>query len=765
MEQRALSYDRERTLALPRALAAGEAPPAPQGEPNALSLTEGLAVIRRRLGLVLTTAAAFIGVAIAYCALSPSLFSARATIEIRGYAPAVANLTSEALFGTDSRKVEYQRTTVAKLSLAGVADYVLSTAGLDRELDRYWRSQRSLFRRAYASIAGEPSGRTPLLANGTDTHYVHAPAVLRKYQSLISITPIHETNLVSIEATTTDPALSQRIANTHALGFIAHLRQERSDSIASNASLLSRQAADLKARVTAAEQELAEYASTNRLLALRQDEGPTANMRQIEAMAAMLAEAIGRRIKSESLLKESQGKRSDQGSVADDEVTRQLRVSLSQAETERAAQSSRLMAAHPVMLELTAKVDSLRGSIQEERRRAMRTLQAQFDADLAAEQRLREQIESERASAQEAAQRLIQYNVLSKEASSLRELYQTVLKQAKEVEISAATATSNVFITDYASLPTSPSAPRSGVIVLLFSALGLSAGLLAALAAESFKGAITTGEEAQGALLLPLLAAIPPLGAGSPPLPSEDSGEPGRSEGHRAAAHSPPRLLVPSLSSDPVTEALRSLRASILLSSADHPPRAIMVSSPQEGDGKTTIVANLASILTQGGYRVVAIDGDMRVGALGDVLRDGAGSAAVGLSDVLTGQAALEQALAPSRIPGLDLIGAGNTPPDPAELLGSNAMRQLVGGLVARYDFVLIDSPPILPVSDCLMLSRVVECAILVLRSGATQRTHAVEARRRLLAAHARILGVVLNDICDQSTALYTSMYGARPRV
>ena len=736
------------------------------------TLQDYWAIIRKRSSLVSSVFLFFVGIALIYCFLTPSLYTARAAIEIRGHAPVLANSQSEALFGSDTRKIEYQKTTVAKLNLEGVADQVLSTDGLALELDEYWSGRRSLFQRAYGAATGKsPTPYEPRLVASNDSHFIHSPSILRKYLSLVEIMPVHETNLVTISATTTRPELSQRVANTHALGFIAHLQRERRDAITTNISLLQRQANELKARVTAAEEALSKYATENRLLTVRQDEGTNIHAKQIESLSSMLAESIGRRIRSESILLEAQNKKTEESSIADDDITRQLRVTLKQAESEYATQASRLMGPHPAMLELKAKVDSLKKAIGEERKRSLKNIQGQFDADRAAEQRLRNQIESERAAAQEVAQRLISYNVLSKEASSLRDLYQTVLKQVKEVEISAATATSNVYVADYASLPGKPSAPQTGVILILFAIIGLTSGVLAALIADALEDRLSTTEQVQAALALPMLGVIPAfeplpsppempaLGApeaddalsGGDPTPTQPPAPDGRAK----------RLMTVSSPREPVSEALRTLRASILLSSADHPPRIVMVSSALQGEGKTTIASNLAGVLTQGTYRVVLIDADLRLAGLSKLFFDQQNPSAIGLSDHLTGQAALDQVLRPTSVPGLDIIPAGNQAPDPAELLGSRAMQGLVATLRDKYDFVLIDAPPVLPVADSLMLSRVVDSVVLVVRSAVTERKYAQEARRRLLAIHARILGVVLNDVDLATSPRERQMYGS----
>ena len=172
-------------------------------------------------------------------------------------------------------------------------------------------------------------------------------------------------------------------------------------------------------------------------------------------------------------------------------------------------------------------------------------------------------------------------------------------------------------------------------------------------------------------------------------------------------------------------------------------------------------MGNLAAILTQGAYRVVVIDADLRLSGLSELFQAAEHDLSIGLTDLLTGQAALEQVLRPTDIPGLDIIPAGNTAPDPAELLGSQRMKHLIQGLREQYDFVLIDAPPVLPVADSLMLSRVVDCVVMVVRSNVTERKRAQEARRRLLAVRARILGVVLTDVNSSMSEHGSDLYGS----
>jgi capsular exopolysaccharide synthesis family protein len=728
----------------------------------------------------LSVAAAFLLVAILYTSLTSSLYTAATLVEIRGYAPVLSNVQSETLFGNDTRKIEYQKTTVAKLNLAGLADQVLSRDDVFQELEQYWRTRRSYIDKLKSLFKSTVFGdqQTNVAEPfASDDHFVHKPGIIQKYLSLVDITPIHETNLVRIAVTTAEPQLSQRLANAHAIGFIDHLQRERQESIAANLQLLQRQASDLEARVTAAEQALATYAERNKLLTLPNEQGGNMAIRQIESLAGTLADATARRIKAESLLVEATTKGADEGSATDDEITRQLRVNLKQAEAEYATMGSRVTPAFPGMVELRAKIENLKRSIQEERKRTVRGLRSQFDAERNAEEKLREQIEREKSTAHETSKRLIQYNVLSKEAASLRDLHQAVIKQVKEIEISAQSTSSNVFVSDYASLPTSPSAPKTDLIIVLFTVLGLGTGLILSFVLESFDTTFKSSEEVQIGLDLPLLGAVPMFDEEVQGLPSkvrkllehsrgdaDRKSKPTLSDGPvepaGAAPLLPQRIVAVSAPGDAVSEALRTIRAGILLSSADNPPRVVMISSAMKGEGKTTIISNLAVTLAQASHRTLMIDADLRVSQLSEIFHPADAPTRVGLSDLLTGQAQLNQVIHRTAVPCLDILPAGSRAPNPAELLGSHAMGHLIHDLQQRYDFVLLDSPPLLPVADGLMLSRLVDSVVLVVRSRLTDRKVAQEARRRLLRVNARVLGVVLNDLDTKGDGYDMMVYG-----
>jgi succinoglycan biosynthesis transport protein ExoP len=747
----------------------------PGSDEQQKTFPEILAILRKRARLILSVGALFAGAAGLYCLFASDIYTARTTLEIRGYAPLLATSSSEILLGNDTRKIEYQKTTVAKLKLEGLADEALARDAVLDDLREYWDSRRSPIGQAFASVTNlfGKEQHSSYLAE-SDSHYLHKPSIINKYLSLLTVTPMHETNLVTVSVSTSLPELSQKIANIHAVAFMEHLQRERKDAMSANLQLLQRQATELKNRVAQAETALSSYAAEHKLLTINDQAGATINVKQIESLGGLLAEATARRIKSETLRNEALSKKAGDFSVTDSEVTRQLQVTLKQAEAEYATLGSKVTPAFPAMMELKAKMDSLRKAIGDERKRSLRDIDSTYQSDKEAETRLRQQIDTERSSAQAISQRLIQYNVLNKEAASLRDLYQAVLKQAKEIEISSQTSASNVFVSDFASMPTSPSAPKRNLILILFTLLGLGTGTILALFVESLDTTIRTPDEAQRSLDLPLLGAVPQfiretptIGAELPPLLTRGTNDAATGSPNNPNSPPPPNASNKVQSSPPalsangaILEALKTIRAGILLSSADHPPRVIMVSSAITGEGKSTILCNLAATLAQAHHKTLMIDGDLRVSGLSRMFESRRQNSSVGLTDLLTGQAHLSQVISPTTVENLDILRAGHRAPNPAELLGSFAMKGVMNQLLDRYDFILVDSPPVLPVADGLVLSRLVDSVLMVVRSRVTDRKLAQEARRRLSRVHARILGIVLNDVDPRDDLFDVSTYG-----
>jgi tyrosine-protein kinase Etk/Wzc len=309
-------------------------------------------------------------------------------------------------------------------------------------------------------------------------------------------------------------------------------------------------------------------------------------------------------------------------------------------------------------------------------------------------------------------------------------VYEALQADLQRARISQAIDQTNVRIVDQASVPGVPIAPQRRRIFLTALIFGALLGLGAAVAVEQLDDSVKLPDEVRERFDLAVLGTIPEIREGS-------SSRQGHAPvGDRLVTHLDPR--------SPVAEAYRSLRTNLAFARAQQALRTIVLTSPGPADGKSTTVANLAITFAQQGQRTLLVDADLRRAVLDrlfDVPRT------PGLTDVLVGQATLADVVHATAIPNLSVIGSGHFPPNPSELLGSAAMRDSLREAQEMFDIVLLDSPPLLAVTDAAVLSTMVDGAVLVVRMGRTQRTSVRRAIGQLRAVHGHLVGAVLNDV------------------
>jgi capsular exopolysaccharide synthesis family protein len=552
---------------------------------------------------------------------------------------------------------------------------------------------------------------------------------------------------------------------------------------------------------------------------------------RLTELTKLLSEAQAKRVRAESKVGSVDNRKSGDSSLLDDETVKDLRTKLKDAESEYSALSRLVTGEYPKLVELRGRIDSLRKTVHEERGVNLAALKTEYESNLAAEKMLVQQFKEELNKAHEMSTQLIQYNLLQRDATLLRDLTQSVLKALNETEISASSVNSNVFVSDYAPLPRIPSAPRRNIIVVFSLMLGLVAGVALAVLREVIDSTIRVSDDAQAALGLPTLGIIPSFKAlGATNLMESEEGLRGKIAGllpyirrlpnlprlpflkrddHGPTSNadetydasseqdSDESMIYPSISSeDPIVrdeiesvkesqpaeahttlngtvpvfptmppgmlalpeagvlDALRTLRANILFSSTQNVSRVIMVASGREREGKTSVISNLAVTFARASQKTLLIDGDLRRPKI--ARRFGIPAENFGLVDFLAGQADLEEILVPSAVSNLMVIPAGSSTLNPTELLGSEKMVALIAVLRERFDVILLDAAPVLPVADALILAQHAETVIFVVRSGRTEKAVAQEAVRRLRRVGARVRGLVLNDF-DPGAGDYSS--------
>jgi succinoglycan biosynthesis transport protein ExoP len=353
-------------------------------------------------------------------------------------------------------------------------------------------------------------------------------------------------------------------------------------------------------------------------------------------------------------------------------------------------------------------------------------------------------LEAQKADAYKLRDDLIEYTLRQREFESNRTLYEGLLQKLRTAGVEAGLESTEIDIVDQAMPPAHPTLKSSSKMVLVGVIFGLIGGIIVAFLMDSLDTGLRTIAEVESVTELPSLAVVPRA--------RRTSAEQGAS---MTAAQK--NLIVLSQSKSQFAESFRSLRTSLLLSTTGHPPKFILLTSATPSEGKTTLSTNLACILAQGDARVLLIDADLRRPSVHH--RFGM-SGKIGLTTVLTGASSLENAVQNvAEVSNLDILAAGPMPPFPSEMLSSDAMNSLLQHCADLYTHVLIDTPPILSVTDGVVLARHADAVVLVVRHGKSSKHVVRRARDLLVRSGAPLTGIVLNDV-DLNSPDYYGYYG-----
>lgn len=331
---------------------------------------------------------------------------------------------------------------------------------------------------------------------------------------------------------------------------------------------------------------------------------------------------------------------------------------------------------------------------------------------------------------------------LTAEVQTAQQLYGTLLGELQRARIAESSEAGYVTVIDAAMQPFSPVSPNRRRIFLTALIFGSILGLGAAVVLENLDDSVKSPDEVREQFGLSVVGTIPGI------KDSELPGANGTEVARRLATHFDPR--------SPVAEAYRSLRTNLAFARAHEAMRILVLTSPGPSDGKSTTVANLAITFAQQGQRTLLIDGDLRRAVLDKMFKV---PRSPGLTDVLVGRQRLSNVVHKTEIENLSVVGSGPFPPNPSELLGSSAMRDVLRDAQSEYDVVLIDSPPLLAVTDAAVLATMADGAILVIRVGATAKAAVRRAVAQLQTVHGRVVGAVLNDV-DLRSGAFSGSYG-----
>jgi capsular exopolysaccharide synthesis family protein len=569
----------------------------------------------------------------------------------------------------------------------------------------------------------------------------------------LSITVLPTTRILEIRYRGTDPKLAADIVNGLVDTYSDEGLRVSFERTAHVSDWLERQLGTLKQDAAESQRELAGYQRAHNIVGA--DESSNLTVQTLERISSELDDAEADRIMKESRMRDFNAMNPDmEALMGDDPTIATLYTQLTTLQTQRAQLATKYGPKHPAMQQIDLEIGKVQAQIDKESELARKQVQDEYQGAVQLENALRNRLGAQEDAAYKLNEDVAQYSMLRHQAELTRNLYDTLQTNLKEATISAGMSAANITVVDRADVPVSPVAPRKTMILLLGLVGGLVIGCVLTFVIESIDDRLRTSEEVENASLLPSLAAIPHISSG-PAWKKED----GREEAAPGAPQDRQQLIALWDPKSNGAEAYRSMRSSLLLSSIDNPPRVIVITSSFPAEGKTTTALNLAIVLAQRGERVLLVDADLRRGSLYRVF--GIPNQSFGLSTVLTQPGTHQDLPAPlPELPTLHVLPTGPRPPNPAEMLSSNRMEGQMRQWKQQFDRIVIDTAPLLAVSDTQALAVRADAVVLVVRAGVTRKRALIRARDLLWRVNAPVAGVVVNDVDLRLENFYTYRYG-----
>jgi polysaccharide biosynthesis transport protein len=574
------------------------------------------------------------------------------------------------------------------------------------------------------------------------------PAVRELLESVfrgdLRVERVGHTSIINVSFTSRRPGLASLAANTLIHNYIEHSFRESYNATATVSGWLNSQLADLKERLEKSQAQM--VADQKNLGIVGIDSKDNVLVTNLEELNKQLADAEADRMLREAQLQSIKSASPDVIDVAAGVSNPGLlasRQKLNDLQTEYASLTQTYGPSYPEVKSLRAQIEVLKRSLRQNERAEVARLQKEFDTAQNNENMLRSKLEAEEQIAYGKGAQGAQFDFARRDYEAARQLYDGLQQRLQEAGIISGLHSTSIHIVDNADIPVYPSHPRKNVNLGIGAGAGLGIGLALALLLEAMDTNLKTMNDVEQELQLPLLAAIPEVAA-EDLLPARF-----RAEAVSKGSHSWSRI----------AEALRGMRTSILLSSPGAPPKVVMISSTRPAEGKSSVSTLMAITFALNGSRVLLIDADLRRPSVHLRFRTPNGS---GLSSILSGTIPyLEGITQWSDLPNLHIMTSGPIPPLPSELLGSKQMETILEQLRSEYDFIFIDTPPVLAVTDASVLGRLTDATILIVRYGSAQR-HVVQRCIDLLdRSGTHLLGVAMNAV-DFKSPEYSEYYGRK---
>jgi capsular exopolysaccharide synthesis family protein len=739
-------------------------------------LLEYWRVIQKRYATVLVALLVVLMIGLFATFRGKPVYEARALIEIQKENPDVPTL--QELFQIEGVSDAYIETQNRILKSENLARRVISQLGLGK-LPEFMRRSGSW------QIAREKPATEPVRAEfgiSSAADKTVPEEVLKNFEERLTVEPVKRSRLIEVTFESNDPNIAAQVVNTLTSAYIDANLEARWQAAQKASDWLSQQLLGMKAKLEKSEDELQKYGRGNGLLFLETEKGTSENIvvQRLRELQQELTKAQADRYAKESLYRLLEERNyAELPGVFDNKLIQDLTARLADLQREQSRLSANFNPSYPRVKELQSQIDESKAMLEAERARAAGGIANDYKAAVSHEEMLQNAFTEQERQANDIAGKSVQYNILKREADTNKQLYVGLLEKLKETGVSSSLKATNIRVVDPAYPPKKFARPRILLDLSITLIVGMCLGIAAAFLQEHLDNTLKSSEDIERFLQIPSLGAVPAMElsanprrlhgfqTNAPMLDAEkvngtngQNGRNGNNGSKNATQLAPPwnRIEVQDGSGHQhgaLAEAFHGLRTSVLLSTAKRPPATLLVTSAQQGEGKTTVAANLAASLAQLGDSVLLIDADLRRPSLQKFFQV---SRSTGLVNYLTGDCDWRSLVWQAAPIGVSVLFCGPVPPNPADLLSSEYMRSLIREASKEYKFVVLDSPPLLNLSDSRILATLVDGVILVVGGGTTPRELVQRAYLSAVDAGSHVIGATIN-FADVRNDYYYSGY------
>lgn len=693
-------------------------------EEDGLDFRQYLALVAKRKFLIFAVMTAILGTVSVWTYTRTRIYRARATVIVNRRAPQVLGKgvgeVVDLSMGGFWRNKEYMTTQESVITSKSLALKVVRKLALVNN-DDFWSP---------TPPKGGKADKKRTIALATE--------ILR---SIVIPRTVRDANILEIMVDHHNPKLAARMANAITQEYLEQNVEYKLSSTKRAVRWLSDQLDDLKKELSTSEMALYNFKKDNNIVDVSMEDKQSLIISRINLLARSLTEIRIRRMtlsahrKQVNMAMHKDPLNVGVSKVMDNATIQGLKSAYIREQQAYLEFSGKYGVKHPQVRAQKTKVDSARADLQQEILNVQKAIEVEYKEVRDNESQLAVAVQRAKNEALELNKKEMAYNRFKQNHQNTTKLYGLVLERMKESDLSAQLKENNIRLLDRAETPTICIEPKVQINLLIGFFLGLVLGIGLAFVVEKMDSSIKSQEEVEAIPGLTYLGLVPRI-----------PGSVHNTRGRRPDPQPDLDLIVHRKPRSPVAEACKAVRTNLMFASPDAHLNRILVTSAGPREGKTTTAVSLAITMAQNDNdnRVLALDTDMRRPRMHKVFGV---SGKEGITSILLGKAKIEDVVKATEVPNLFVLPCGPPPPNPAEVCQSARFKKLLDDLTERYDIVVLDSPPIMVVTDAAVLGTLVDGALLVARTGQTNRAELREACRHMLDVGTKILGCVLNDM------------------